>query len=240
VTARGGLVYVLNAAAPANVTGFFIDGRGKLRAIAGGSHALSADSVGPAEVALSPDARALVVTEKATSLIDTFRVSAFGRIDAPIVQASAGTTPYGFGFTHDGEIVVSEAMTASMSSYAVHARRGVTLISGAVPDTQAAPCWVAIAPSDRYAYTANAGSASISSYAIDRKGAIALVDARAGELATGAKPLDLAIETRGRTLYALDHGNAGIASFSVQRDGGLEPLDAVDGLPAFATGLAAY
>jgi 6-phosphogluconolactonase (cycloisomerase 2 family) len=240
VTTRRGLAYVLNAAAPANVTGFFLSPRGKLQPIAGATRALSADNVGPAQVELTPDARALVVTEKATSLIDTFRVSAFGRLDAPIMQASAGTTPFGFEFTRSGDLIVSEAATASMSSYDVSPRHGVALISGPIPDTQAAPCWVAVSHDDRFAYTANAGSASISSYTVDGSGAIALLDARAGELASGARPLDMALDARGSYLYALDRGNAAVASFSVEHDGSLEPLDAIDGLPAFATGVAAY
>jgi 6-phosphogluconolactonase (cycloisomerase 2 family) len=135
---------------------------------------------------------------------------------------------------------VSEAATASMSSYDVSPRHGVALISGPIPDTQAAPCWVAVSHDDRFAYTANAGSASISSYSVDGSGAIALLDARAGELASGAKPLDMALDARGSYLYALDRGNAAIASFTVEHGGSLEPLDAVDGLPAFATGVAAY
>lgn len=240
VTTRRGLAYVLNAGTPNNVTGFFLTPRGKLQPIAGAMRALSADAVGPAQVELTPDARSLVVTEKATSLIDTFRVSAFGRLDVPNVQASAGTTPFGFEFTRSGDLIVSEAATASMSSYDVSPRNGVELISGPIPDTQAAPCWVAISHDDRFAYTANAGSASISSYTVDGSGAITLLDARAGELATGAKPLDMALDARGKYLYALDRGNAAVASFTVQHDGSLDPLDAVDGLPAFATGLAAY
>jgi 6-phosphogluconolactonase (cycloisomerase 2 family) len=240
VTTRRGLAYVLNAGTPANVTGFFLSPRGKFQPIAGATRGLSGDAVGPAQVELTPDARALVVTEKATSLIDTFRVSVFGRLDAPTVQASAGTTPFGFEFTRSGDLIVSEAATASMSSYDVSPRSGVDLISGPIPDRQAAPCWVAISHDDRFAYTANAGSASISSYTVDRSGAIALLSARAGELATGAKPLDMALDTRGKYLYALDRGNAAIASFTVQHDGSLDPLDAVDGLSSFTTGLAAY
>jgi 6-phosphogluconolactonase len=240
VTERRGLVYVLNAGAPANVTGFSVGLRGMLEPIHGATRPLSADIVGPAQVELTPDARALVVTEKATSLIDTFRVTAFGRIDAPVVQASAGKTPFGFEFTHDGDLIVSEAATASMSSYEVRPRTGVSAISSVVPDTQAAPCWVAISHDDRYAYTANAGSASISSYTISRAGAIALKNARAGELAEGSKPLDMALEAGGEYLYALDANHAAIASFTLERDGSLEPLDVIEGLPKTIAGAAAY
>jgi 6-phosphogluconolactonase len=114
------------------------------------------------------------------------------------------------------------------------------LISGPISDTQAAPCWVVVGRDDRHAYVANAGSASISSYAIARSGEIALENARAGELGEGGRPLDMALDAAGRYLYALDRGNLSVASFEVARDGSLEPLFAAGELTAFASGLAAY
>jgi 6-phosphogluconolactonase len=240
VTERRGLVYVLNAAEPANTTGFALDRRGHLSPIPRAIRELSGSALGAAQVELSPDAHQLVVSEKAANAIETFSVTALGHLDAPIVNASAGTTPFGFEFTSDGVLIVSEAATASMSSYRVRPRTGLSLLSGVVPDTQAAPCWVAISGDDRYAFTANAGSGSISSYSIDRKGHIELADARAGELEAGGTPLDMTFGKSGRYLYVLDRGNTNVTSFSVERDGMLDLLDAVGELPAFATGLAAY
>ena len=240
VTERRGLVYVLNAGAPANVTGFFLDARGRLQPIDHAMQPLSADAVAPAQVELSPDSRTLVVTEKDTNLIDTYAVTAFGRIAPPQLNASAGTTPFGFEFTREGDLIVSEAATGSMSSYALHGPADLRLITGPIGDTQVAPCWVAVAHDDRYAYTTNAGSGSISSYSVARSGAIELLDARAGELREGSKPLDMAFDARGRYLYALDAGNSEIASFSAQRDGSLDPLSASEPLPHTAAGLSAY
>jgi 6-phosphogluconolactonase len=239
VTTRSGLVYVVNAGGTNNVAGFALDRRGRLHALPGANRPLSADSVGPAQVALSPDARSLVVTEKGTSNIDLFRVSAFGRLGPVIATAAAGKTPFGFEFTSRGDIVVSEAATTSASSYAV-GRSKVVLISGPISDTQAAPCWVAVGRDDRHAYVANAGSASVSSYSIERNGEIALQDARSGELGEGGRPLDMALDNDGRHLYVLDHGNLSIASFEVARDGSLAPLFAAGELTPFASGLAAY
>jgi 6-phosphogluconolactonase len=117
ITTRGGLVYVVHAAGANNVAGFELDRRGRLRALPGASRPLSGQSVGPAQIALSPDARELVVTEKGTSKIDMFRVSAFGRLEPALVADAAGSTPFGFEFTSHGDIVVSEAGTTSASSY---------------------------------------------------------------------------------------------------------------------------
>jgi 6-phosphogluconolactonase (cycloisomerase 2 family) len=240
ITERRGLVYVVNAGGVNNVVGFYLDLRGKLHALPGAVRPLSADSAGPGQIELSPDARQLVVTEKTTSKIDVFDVSAFGRLSQAQVVASAGMTPFGFEFTQRGTLIVSEAASASMSSYERSWRDGLRVISAAVPDTQAAPCWVAVSGDDRYAFTANAGSASISSYDVARSGQISLKQARAAELGSGGRPLDLASGRGGRSLYVLDRGNLRVAAFSLASDGTLRALNTAGTLPPFTTGLAAY
>jgi 6-phosphogluconolactonase (cycloisomerase 2 family) len=237
VTTRSGLVYVVNATGN-NVSGFYLSGRGKLEPISGATRPLSAANAGPGQVELSEDGRKLVVTEKTTSVIDVFDVSAFGRLSAPSVVTSAGKTPFGFEFTQRGDLVVSEA-SGSLSSYDFSRHDGLDVISAAVSDTQAAPCWVAISADDRFAYTANANSASISSYAIARGGQLQLTAARAGELTGSGAPLDLAIGRGGRMLFVLDRGNTSITGFSIESDGTLARSASASGLPAFTTGLVA-
>jgi 6-phosphogluconolactonase (cycloisomerase 2 family) len=240
ITERRGLVYVVNAGGVNNVVGFYLDARGKLHAIPGAARPLSADSVGPGQIELTPDSRYLVVSEKATSKLDVFRVSAFGRLEQSSIESSAGMTPFGFEFTQRGYLIVSEAASGSLSSYALSRRDGLEVISAAVPDTQAAPCWVSISGDDRHAFTANAGSASISSYEIASSGQIALKQARAADLGAGATPLDMALGRGGRYLYVLDRGHARVAAFGLASDGTLTPLTAAGTLPPFSTGLAAY
>jgi 6-phosphogluconolactonase (cycloisomerase 2 family) len=239
ITERRGLVYVVHAGGINNVVGFYLDTRGKLHAIPGAVRPLSMDNAGPGQIELTPDARHLVVSEKSTSKLDVFKVSAFGRLEPAQVEASAGATPFGFEFTQHGTLVVSEA-SGSLSSYALSRRDGVEVISAAIPDTQAAPCWVAISGDDRYAFTANAGSASISSYDIARSGQLTLKQAHAADLGTGATPLDIALGRGGRYLYVLDRGHARVASFALGSDGALTPLTATGDLPPFSSGLAAY
>lgn len=239
VTTRRGLVYVVHAGGVNNVTGFALDRHGSLEVLSDADGRLSADDVGPAQIELSPDARELVVTEKTTNKITSFAVGAHGRLSAAHSVDSAGKTPFGFEFTSRGDIVVSEAATMSASSYDVR-RRDVTLIDGPISDTQMAPCWVAIDPQDQFAYVANAGSASISTYGIARNGELALLDARGGELGEGGRPLDLAFGAHGRYLYVVDRGNMSVVSFEVADDGELTPLLAAGELSAFASGLVAY
>jgi 6-phosphogluconolactonase (cycloisomerase 2 family) len=182
----------------------------------------------------------VIVTEKATSRIDVYPLDGDGRAGAPAIYASAGSTPFGFELTREGVLVVSEAASASMSSYEL-GRGELAATSSVVPDTQAAPCWVAIAQDDRIAWTANAGSSSISAYAIDpASGALRLVAARAGEVGPGSRPLDMALDHGGRHLYVVDRGTAQVIGFDVGEDGALASLDAAGPLPPVATGIAAY
>lgn len=239
VTTRRGLVYVVNTGVPNNVQGYSIDDCGKLTKL-DGSMPLSADDSGPAQIELTPDAELLVVAEKTTNKLTVFRVGAFGKLSHARINASAGMTPFGFELTKSGTLVVSEAGTASLSSYDIGRNGALETLSAAVPDTQQAPCWVAISGDDHFAFTANAGSASISSYTLDESGKLALLDARAGDLGDKATPLDLAFNRGSRTLFALDRGHTAIVSFTLGHDGTLTRASSAGDLPAFTTGLAAY
>lgn len=239
VTERCGLVYVVHAGSD-DVMGFHLDDAGKLTPIEGSHRQLSGTGAGPAQISLSPDARTLIVTEKQHNVITTYRVDAYGKLSEPMVNASKGMTPFGFELTSRGVLIVSEAATGSMSSYALGGDQ-LAAISSAVPDNQKAPCWVEITADDRIAFTANAGSSSISAYDISSNGALRLRDERAAELGEGGTPLDLAFARDGRFLYALDRGHARIAGFEVHRRGELSPVEASEqDLPEFTTGLAAY
>lgn len=235
-----GIVYVLNAGAAGNIAGFRVDNRGHLAAIPGAIVPLSGSNVGPAQIEFAPNGRELVVTEKTTNRIDVYRLDEGGRAAGPEVHDSAGQTPFGFDFTRTGTLVVSEAATESTSSYSLREPQGFRVISNAVPDTQAAPCWVALSRDDRFAFVANAGSSSISSYAVGRFGALQLVDARAGDAGPGSRPLDMALDDSGRALYLVDRGNAVVSVFGIQNDGRLQNLQMIGTLPPFTSGVAAY
>jgi 6-phosphogluconolactonase (cycloisomerase 2 family) len=239
VTTRDGLVYVVNAGVPNTVQGFSLDRHGKLTPLRN-AVPLSTDDAGPAQIELTSDGERLVVAEKTANELTLFRVGSFGRLSAPVVNESAGMTPFGFELTTDDTLVVSEAASGSLSSYEITRRGALDTLSAAVSDTQQAPCWVAISNDDRVAFTANAGSASISSYRLDRDGHLALLDARAGDLGEGGTPLDLAFDDAGHRLYALDRGHSEIVVFKLGRAGALTRASDAGGLPPFSTGLAAY
>ena len=246
------VLYVLNAGGSAgdsdNITGFRVGLFGKLWPISDSTRPLSQDMTGPAQVEFSRNGRVLVVTEKATNLIDTYTVGRNGRAEGPNVFGSAGDTPFGFAFGKGGYLFVSEAAggatdAGSVSSYRVFSNGNLDLISDAVPTTETAACWVVVTDNGRYAYTTNAGSGSISGYAIARDGSISLLDpdGRTGDTGDGSAPIDMALSRNSRYLYTLNGGNGTITGFRVKYDGSLVPLPGatVDSLPSAANGLAA-
>lgn len=239
VTVHKGLAYVLNGGVPNSVSGFRVAPDGALSPLPGSTRPLSGADTGPAQVQLSPDGRSLVVTEKATSSIDVYAVGADGLASAPHVYASGGATPFGFDFDRLGRLFVSDAvggapLGSGASSYEVSGSSLAT-ITGFAPTGQTAACWLVVSKDGRFAWTANAASASISRYGIGHDGSLALE----GQSATGAGAVDLAIAGNGRILLSLANGSHEVRSFRISADGSLEPVAAAGGLPAGLAGLAA-
>jgi 6-phosphogluconolactonase (cycloisomerase 2 family) len=244
VTEHDGIVYVLNADGAGNVAGFR-NIAGMLRPLEGSTQPLSAaGGTAPAQVGFSPDGEVLLVTEKATNKLTSYRVRRDGRIDAPVVTASAGATPFGFAFDPSGNALVSEAFGGAAGASAVSSYRfeewapfKPMLVSASVGTTQTAACWVVVTPNGRHAYVTNTASGTISRYGIRRNGQLSLAQAIAAPTAGG--PIDAAVSADGRSLFVLNAGARGITAFAIAGDGALTPLVGAGGLPAGANGLAA-
>jgi 6-phosphogluconolactonase len=228
------LLYVLNAGS-SSITGFTVDDE-EVSPLAGSTQPLLGTN--PAQIAFSSHGRQLVVTEKGTQTIDTYPVDKRGRAQAGVSSPSAGATPFGFAFDEHGRLFVSEA-AGSASSYTVD-DSGAHVISGAVATHQGAPCWLVVTKNGRYAYTANAASATISGFGIAPDGSVALLDpsGATASLGAGAHPLDEAVSNNGRFLYVLVDGRHTIAGYRIAADGSLSPLGEVGTLPAGSVGLA--
>lgn len=109
ITTSDNVVYVLNAGGAGNITGFRLDRTGGLTPLPSSTRTLSGAATNPAQVSFSPDGGRLVVTEKATNLLDAYPVSANGIAGPPSTLTSAGGTPFGFAFGLHGVLFVSEA-----------------------------------------------------------------------------------------------------------------------------------
>jgi 6-phosphogluconolactonase len=169
LTVHGRLLYVLNAGdatTPANIHGFLVlfD---ELVPLPGSSRPLSAASPGPAQIEFTPNGRHLVVTEKDTNRIVSYRVGRFGNASGPNARPSAGQTPFGFAFDRRGRLIVSEAFGGApdasvLSSYRIAADGTISAIDPNVATTETAACWVVVTKDGRYTYATNTGSNSIS------------------------------------------------------------------------------
>ncbi len=241
LTVRGDLLYVLNAGGIPNISGFTIESRtDRLVPLAGSTRNLPGGvAANPAQVSFSPDDSVLIVTEKGTNSIDTFAVEDDGVARQGVPFPSSGITPFGFGFGHDNAVIVSDAGSGAVSSYTVDEEGNLDLVTPALSDTQAAPCWIVVPRDGRFAYTANAGSGTISSYTIGENGNLALLDVAAASVAHGSAPTDMALSNNSRFLYVRNGGNGTISGFRLTADGSLRPVSTMGGLPAGTQGIAA-
>jgi 6-phosphogluconolactonase len=237
VTVHGSIVYVLDQGAD-TIQGLRIDG-GDLVRIPHSVRSLSGAGVNAAEVAFSPNGRILAVTEKGTQTIDTYVVRPNGRAIGPDPQASSGATPFGFQFGPDGRLYVSEAPGSAASSYDVAPDGTLGVISASVPNNQVAACWLVVTSNGRFAYTANAGSANVSEYAISSNGGLSLVGTGASGV-TDPGPVDLDVTNGDGFLYVLNSRTGSITGFSVNPgDGTLTGIGGASGFAAGGAGLIA-
>ena len=100
-------------------------------------------------------------------------------------------------------------------------------------------CWAVVTSNGRYAYTINAGSGTISSYAASPEGFLSLLNPVAASTASGSTPTDPALGTDSRFLYVRNGGQNMVYAFRAEDDGSLTPLGSTPGLPADSQGLAA-
>ena len=217
---------------------------GSLTALPGKTKALPAGANGAAEVRLSPNGHLLIVSERVSNRLETFTIGSDGSLGDGVVTPAAGNTPFGFDFTTRGQVIVSEAGSGSASSYNVNDDGSLAVATAAASTLQRAPCWLIVNNSGRFAYTANAGSATITGFAIAANGALSLLTSTgvSGDLGAGAQPLDLDMSRNGNFLYVMKNGTGTIGGFAVAGDGSLTPLADTPGLAARAgyMGLAAY
>lgn len=244
LTIHDHLLYVLNEnpGQPDNITGFAIGADGQLSPLPGSTRELSGAGTDPAQVQFGPDGKVLVVTEKATNLIDTFTVDENGLPSERIEHPSARPTPFGFAFGKRNQVFISEANSGTpdvsyVVSYTVGKDGSLDLIE-VENTTETAACWVVVSNDGRLTFASNTGSASISGFKIKFDGQLRLLRPNGVSGRTGSGPLDIALSQDNRHLYSLDSGDETITAFKVRPTGRLIKIQTVSGLPDGANGLA--
>jgi 6-phosphogluconolactonase len=242
ITQHDGLVFVLNAGGNGNISGFHLSENGLLYAITGSTRPLSSNASGPAQIEFVNDGEVLVITEKATNKIITYRVNENGRPGAMHSITSANPTPFGFAVGKGDNIFVSEAAggapgASTLSSYSIRENGSITLRQGPVGAGQSAACWVVVTKNGKYAYTTNTASNNLTTFNVNNNGNISVNTAISATSSTG--PIDAALSKNSKFLYVLNGGTRTISAFTVAPDGSLSNVQSVAGLPTGANGLAA-
>jgi 6-phosphogluconolactonase (cycloisomerase 2 family) len=228
VAVRGGLVYVLNATGGGSVQGYRA-WAGRLHPIPGSRRPLGLNPGAtpqftntPGQVAFSPDGSQLIVTTKANgSDIDVFGVRWDGLLSAsPTVNSEPGMVPFAVTFDPAGHLIVADAGSNALSSFAV-ARDGTLTMLGSAATGQQATCWVA-ADGD-IEFVSNAGTATESSVASGPGGTLRLL----GQSSTDPGTVDAAVAPGGRFLYVQTGGNGIVDEFAVGAGGSLTAVGSV-------------
>jgi 6-phosphogluconolactonase (cycloisomerase 2 family) len=243
IAQHGEFVYVLNAGGTNNISGFKLKENGTLQPIPYSTRPLSAASTGPAQISFVLGGKVLVITEKATNKITTYRVNEWGIPGAMHTITSSSATPFGFAPGRLGNIFVSEAVGGAagasvLSSYRVHLNGSISLVNGSVGAGQSAACWVVITTDGRFAYATNTASNNISTFGVNVfTGGLNVSEAIAAT--TEAGPVDAAVTGNSKFLYVLNGAGRSIQAYRVRNNGGLNFVQTVSDLPAGTNGLAA-
>ena len=106
-------------------------------------------------------------------------------------------------------------------------------------DNQSAPCWIAVTPDGRFAYTVNTASQVISGYRVGFDGQLLLLG-NGNAASTPPHPLDNAITPDGHFMYVVTAGQ--MIGYRLTGDGSLHSLNlnpTATALPSSTRGLVA-
>ena len=240
VTVDGDLLYVLNAGSN-EVTGFRIRG-GDLAPISGSTQPISGPAAAPGQVSFTPDGDQLIVAERGTQQLGVYPVDTDGVAGSPSFVPSSGAVPFGFDFDNKGHVIVSEAAGtpggSAVSSYEI-GDGDLDLISASMPTTEGAACWIVTTTNGKFAYSGNAGTASVTGFRVGVDGSLTILDedGKTGEALVGVT--DLAVSRDSQYLYGRLGGNGTVGVWAIAADGSLTDLGPVPGLPAGTAGIAA-
>ncbi len=225
IAVHGNSVYVLDALS-ASVQGY-VSFFGRLIPLPGSNRSLGFSVPSgatqflstPGQVTFSPDGSQLVVTTKQSgSDIDVFHVGPLGYLaQSPVVNAEPGQVPFAVTFDQAEHLVVTDAGTNALSTYAL-APNGTVNAIDTVLTGQSATCWVTGAQGSFFA--SNAGSASISRFEEQSSGELTL----AGRTGTDPGTVDAAASQDQQFLYVQTGGNGIVDEFHVGPGGSLSAI----------------
>jgi 6-phosphogluconolactonase (cycloisomerase 2 family) len=236
VAIHGSVVYVLNALGGGLVAGYRLE-FGRLVPLPASARPLGLNPTAapqftntPGQVSFSPDGSQLIVTTKANGDdIDVYAVRPDGTLSTtPVVNAEPGTVPFAITFDRAGHMVIAEAGTDALATYALNPAGSVTELD-AVATGESATCWVT--PADGLLFASNAGSGSVSGFSDNAAGDLTLL----GQASSDPGTVDSAASPDGRFLYVQTGGSGIVDEFSIGQAGSLTEIGSVS-VPGAAGG----
>jgi 6-phosphogluconolactonase (cycloisomerase 2 family) len=241
VSASHNRLFVLNAGNSGNVTGYRIDGQDRLVPLPDSSRDLGLNNAAqpqfitaPADVAQTPDGQHVIVTTKANNDIDVFNIHG-DRLSTAVRNAATFAVPFALSFDSADRLAVANAGNSSVSTFTVNDNGTLDTITAGVADGQSALCWL-VGTGDTF-FGGNAGSSTISAFAVDGAGNASLTGTPDGVVAhTGGGSggtIDLAVTRDNRFLYAENSFAGSVEAYQIQPDHTLQLVDTQTGLPQF-------
>jgi 6-phosphogluconolactonase (cycloisomerase 2 family) len=235
VTMHDDLVYVANVGGNLHTAGFHLKPWGELEFISDSKQPLSSLDTEPGTIAFSPDGTKVIVTERQTSKIDVFSVASDGSLVNPVVNTAQGVEPFGASFAADGALLVAEAGSGAVSSYAVNADNSLSVITSKSPSSGAATCWVI--PGGSYAYATSAITSSVSAYKLGSAGDLTPLGITLTEPGVAASifppvgvtafPLDVEVTADNKFVYVVYSALGQVIGYQVGNNGQLTKITSV-------------
>jgi 6-phosphogluconolactonase len=232
------VLYVTHQQGVNELGAYRVGSDGKLTSI--GTYPVVQQDALPTEVSVSPDGKFVIVNgflktltpvQPANALL-AYPINADGTLGQVVSSTSVGVGPFGGVFgrgAQAGVYATSDAAGGTASSYSFASSGSFTPLSGPVAVTgQAAPCWIAITPDNKFVYVSS-GSGAISLFSLDGNGKLSLANASAASeppvlSTTSGFANDSWVSPDGKFLYQDYAGDDKIVAYSIGVNGTLTKL----------------
>ncbi len=227
-----GLVYVLNAIGDASISGYTQDEDGKLTFISNVNlKAGTPDDRGQpfllnsvSQISFSPDGEWLVMTKKngetTPGSVTRFRVGDDGKLGAAQTDIGAGAGQFGFLFDRHNNLIVSEALSGTISSYRFNSETGA-ITSYARTPARFSFCWLDF--NGKYLYGSNPFDDSISGFRVGSDGSLTPLTSSSvvAQLQPNQVPTDVRFSRNGRYFYGISSATGTLLAYKVDAATGL-------------------
>lgn len=217
LTVWGNWLFVLNSD---SVVGFKIWANGTLTMVPNSTQPCV--STGNVEILFSNSGRWLVVAQRGTNHtgFTVLPVDPWGVVWPGTWYGWTGNVPFGFDIDQWDRLFVAEVPVNSLSSWQLHPN-GTLAFLDRKPTMQVGTCWATVTPNGMWAYTANAGSATVTGFWVDRWGHLTGFgdNGTSAQEDAGIYTSDLDVSADGKYLYSL--GRGAVYVYWIGRDGHL-------------------